>query len=120
VVIVDDDPNAIRLIRRILQARGGFEICDISESPKALEFIRQQKPDLVISDLMMPEMDGFSLLEALKKDPALANIPVVVVTAKELVPEERRRLSGMIQRLLQKGTFLDDELLAEINKALEE
>jgi threonine synthase len=120
VVIVDDDANAIRLIRRILQARGGFEISEISESPKALEFIRQQKPDLVISDLMMPEMDGFTLLEALKKDAALASIPVVVVTAKELVPEERRRLSGMIQRLLQKGTFLDDELLAEINKALEE
>ncbi len=59
------------------------------------------------------------MLELLKKDPALASIPVVVVTAKMLVPEERRRLSGQIQRLLQKGTFLDDELLSEINKALE-
>jgi threonine synthase len=119
VVIVDDDPNAVRLIRRILQARGDFEISEISESPKALEFIRAQNPDLVIMDLMMPELDGFGLLELLKKDPALADIPVVVVTAKMLVPEERRRLSGMIQRLLQKGTFLDDELLSEINKALE-
>jgi threonine synthase len=119
VVIVDDDPNAVRLIRRILQARGRFDIREISESVKALEFIRQQKPDLVVMDLMMPEMDGFTLLELLKKDPDLAHIPVVVVTAKELVPEERRRLSGMIQQLLQKGTFLDDELLSEINKALE-
>jgi len=119
VVIVDDDPNSVLLIRRILQARGGFEISEISESKKALEFIRQQKPDLVVMDLMMPELDGFGLLELLKKDPALASIPVVVVTAKMLVPEERRRLSGQIQRLLQKGTFLDDELLAEINKALE-
>jgi threonine synthase len=119
VVIVDDDPNALRLVRRILQARGGFDIREISESVKALEFIRRQKPDLVVMDLMMPEMDGFTLLELLKKDPDLAHIPVVVVTAKELVPEERRRLSGMIQQLLQKGTFLDDELLSEINKALE-
>ncbi|MGB7538433.1 MAG: pyridoxal-phosphate dependent enzyme, partial [Anaerolineales bacterium] len=119
VVIVDDDPNSVRLIRRILQARGGFEISEISESTKALEFIRAQHPDLVIMDLMMPDMDGFELLELLKKDPALASIPVVVVTAKMLVPEERRRLSGMIQLLIQKGTFLDDELLAEINKALE-
>jgi threonine synthase len=119
VVIVDDDPNATRLIRRILQARSGFEISEISESKKALEFIRQQKPDLVIMDLMMPELDGFGLLELLKKEPDLATIPVVVVTAKMLVPEERRRLSGMIQKLLQKGTFLDDELLDEINKALE-
>jgi len=70
-------------------------------------------------DLMMPELDGFGLLELMKKDPALSAIPVVVVTAKMLVPEERRRLSGQIQRLLQKGTFLDDELFAEINKALE-
>ncbi len=119
IVIVDDDPNSVLLIRRILQARGGFEISEISESKKALEFIRQQKPDLVVMDLMMPELDGFGLLELLKKDPALAAIPVVVVTAKMLVPEERRRLSGQIQRLLQKGTFLDDELFAEINKALE-
>jgi threonine synthase len=119
VVIVDDDPNAVRLIRRILQARGGFEISEISESTKALEFIREQNPDLVVMDLMMPELDGFGLLELLKKDPALADIPVVVVTAKMLVPEEKRRLSGMIQKLLQKGTFLDDELLSEINKALE-
>ncbi len=119
VVIVDDDPNAVRLIRRILQARGGFEISEISESTKALEFIRKQKPDLVIMDLMMPELDGFGLLELLKKDPALADIPVVVVTAKMLVPEERRKLNGMIQKLLQKGTFLDDELVSEIKKALE-
>jgi threonine synthase len=119
VVIVDDDPNAVLLIRRILQARGGFDISEISESKKALEFIRAQKPDLVVMDLMMPELDGFDLLDMLKKDPALADIPVVVVTAKMLVPEERRRLSGRIQQLLQKGTFLDDELLAEINKALE-
>jgi threonine synthase len=119
IVIVDDDPNSVLLIRRILQARGGFDISEISESKKALEFIRQQKPDLVVMDLMMPELDGFGLLELLKKDPALSAIPVVVVTAKMLVPEERRRLSGQIQRLLQKGTFLDDELFAEINKALE-
>jgi threonine synthase len=119
VVIVDDDPNSVRLMRRILQARGGFEISEISESPKALEFIRAQHPDLVIMDLMMPDLDGFGLLELLKKDPALAAIPVVVVTAKMLVPEERRRLKGHIQRLLQKGTFLDDELFSEINKALE-
>ncbi|MBN1439287.1 MAG: pyridoxal-phosphate dependent enzyme [Anaerolineales bacterium] len=119
VVIVDDDPNSIRLIRRILQARGGFEISEISESPKAMEFIRRQQPDLVVMDLMMPELDGFGLLELLKKDPDLADIPVVVVTAKMLVPEERRRLSGQIQRLLQKGTFFDDDLLSEINKALE-
>ncbi len=119
VVIVDDDPNSVRLIRRILQARGGFEISEISESTKALDFIRAQHPDLVITDLMMPDLDGFGLLELLKKDPALASIPVVVVTAKMLVPEERRRLSGMIKLLIQKGTFLDDELLSEINKALE-
>jgi threonine synthase len=119
VVIVDDDPNSVLLIRRILQARGGFEISEISESTKALEFIRAQNPDLVIMDLMMPDLDGFGLLELMKKNPDLADIPVVVVTAKMLVPEERRRLSGQIQRLLQKGTFFDDELLSEINKALE-
>ena len=119
VVIVDDDLNAIRLDppdpagpRRIRDQRDFRKHEGAGIHPR-------QRPDLVIMDLMMPELDGFGLLELMKKDPDLADIPVVVVTAKMLVPEERRRLNGMIQKLLQKGTFLDDELVSEINKALE-
>ncbi len=62
----------------------------------------------------MPEMDGFDVLDALKTNPHTANIPVIVVTAKVLTQHEKRLLSGQIKSLMQKGDFLNDELLEEI------
>jgi threonine synthase len=66
---------------------------------------------------MMPEMDGFSVIEALRSKPETATIPVIVATAKELTIDEKSRLSGQIQSLMQKGDFLNDEFLEEV-KAL--
>jgi len=79
--------------------------------------IQRELPDLVILDLMMPEMDGFSVIEALRAKPETATIPVIVATAKELTVDEKNRLSGQIQSLMQKGDFLNDEFLEEV-KAL--
>ena len=76
-------------------------------------------PDLMILDLMMPGMDGFAVLDAIRKQPATAAMPVVVVTAKELTPAEERRLQGRIRRLMPKGEFLSEDLLGEIDRALE-
>jgi threonine synthase len=68
---------------------------------------------------MMPEMDGFEVLESLEADEELREIPVVVVTAKELTSDEKDRLSGHIQMLLEKGAFTDEDLLYEVLDALE-
>jgi CheY-like chemotaxis protein len=76
--------------------------------------VRQHQPDLVLLDLMMPEMDGFEVLEAIRADSALEGTRIIVITAKTLTANERRRLSGQIEALLQKGSFLDDDLLEEI------
>ncbi len=118
VAIVDDNPDAARLIRRILQAKGDYEIHQAVNGREGLDLIREQRPDLVVLDLMMPEMDGFAVLDALRADPATEQIPVIVVTAKELQPAERDRLTGQIEALLQKGSFMDDELLADVLQAL--
>jgi threonine synthase len=67
---------------------------------------------------MMPDMDGFSVLDALKEDPQTAAIPVIVVTAKELTREENDRLRGQIHSLMQKGEFMNDELLDEVRYLL--
>lgn len=75
---------------------------------------RKDPPDLILLDLMMPEMDGFSVLDALRDDPKTASVPVIVVTAKELTPDEKQRLSGRIHTLMQKGEFLSDDLLEEV------
>ena len=117
IAIVEDTAEARRLIRRILQSQGSFTILEASNGREGLELIQRELPDLVILDLMMPEMDGFSVIEALRAKQETAIIPVIVATAKELTVDEKSRLSGQIQSLMQKGDFLNDEFLEEV-KAL--
>jgi len=114
VAIVDDLADARRLIRRILQSQGNFTIYEATNGKDGLDLIRRELPDLIILDLMMPEMDGFAVMDALKADQETANIPVIVATAKELTQEEKTRLGTQIQTLMQKGDFLNDEFLEEV------
>ncbi|HSL29730.1 MAG TPA: pyridoxal-phosphate dependent enzyme [Anaerolineales bacterium] len=118
VVIVDDTLEARRLIRRILQSQGDFEIFEASNGRQAIELITVERPDLVILDLMMPEVDGFAVLDALRSKPETANIPVIVATAKELTVDEKSRLQGQIQSLMLKGDFLNDEFLEEVRSLI--
>lgn len=118
VAIVEDTTEARRLIRRILQSQGNFTILEASNGREGLDLIQKELPDLVIIDLMMPEMDGFTVIEALRAKQETAVIPVIVVTAKELTPDEKDRLSGHIQALLQKGDFLNDEFLDEVKSLI--
>jgi threonine synthase len=114
IAIVEDTTEARRLIRRILQSQGNFTILEAANGREGLELIQRELPDLVILDLMMPEMDGFTVIEALRSKPETATIPVIVATAKELTPDEKNRLGGHIQALMQKGDFLNDEFLDEV------
>ena len=118
IPIVDDTPDARRLIRRILQSQGNYTLYEASNGREAIELARRQIPDLIILDLMMPEVDGFAVLDALKTDPTTDAIPVIVVTAKELTSEEKARLQGRIHTLMQKGAFMSDELLDEVSALL--
>jgi threonine synthase len=119
VAIIDDDPNAVRLLKRILQARGHYILHEAHNGREGLDMVRRERPDMVLLDLMMPGLDGFSVLAAMKEDEALKDIPVIVVSAKELTPNERRRLAGQVQALLQKGAFTDQDLLGDIQAALD-
>jgi threonine synthase len=118
VVIVDDHPHVRRLIRRILQSQGEYSLFEADDGKSAITLIKNEMPDLVILDLMMPEMDGFSVLDELRNDPTTASIPVIVVTAKELTEQEKKRLEGQIQSLMQKGDFMNDELLEEVRSLI--
>ena len=119
IAIADDSTDARRLIRRILQSQGDFTIFEAANGKEALELIEKERPDLIILDLMMPEMDGFAVIDNLKRNPETANIPVIVASAKELTPNEKNRLEGQIQSLMQKGDFLNDEFLGEVRSLLE-
>jgi threonine synthase len=84
ILIVDDTPDARRLIMRILQSQGDYTLFEASDGRSAIEMAKEVVPDLIILDLMMPEVDGFAVLDALKQDQRTSDIPVIVVTAKEL------------------------------------
>ncbi len=118
VVVVDDTSEARRLIRRILQSQGDFEISEATSGREAIELVTKERPDLVILDLMMPEIDGFAVLDVLRSRPETANIPVIVATAKELTVDEKSRLQGQIQSLMLKGDFLNDEFLEEVRSLI--
>ena len=114
IAIIDDTADARRLVRRILQSQGDFTIFEAANGKEGLALINQEHPDLVILDLMMPEMDGFAVLDALKSNLNTAEIPVIVSTAKELTSDEKNRLQGQIQVIMQKGDFMSDEFLEEV------
>ena len=118
IAILEDNPDAARLIRRILQAQGDYLIEEANNGLDGLVLIKEKRPNLVILDLMMPGLDGFAVVDAMKKDRRLQDVPIIVITAKELSPIERERLDGKIKALLQKGSFMDSDLLSDIRQAL--
>ncbi|MEA4908082.1 MAG: pyridoxal-phosphate dependent enzyme [Anaerolineaceae bacterium] len=118
IAIADDNPDVRRLIRRILQTQGDYVIYEATNGQEAIDVAVKEKPNLIILDLMMPEKDGFSVLDALQSNADTADIPVIVVTAKELTAAEKSRLQGHIQSLMQKGDFMSDDLLNEVNMLL--
>ncbi len=110
IVVIEDNVDAARLIKRVLQARS-FEVHTANNGAQGLEIVREVRPDLVVTDLMMPDVDGFALIDTLKADPELQHIPVVVITAKELTARERTRLNQQVDLLLRKGSSIDDEVI---------
>lgn len=114
VVIVEDNVDAARLIKRILEAKGVPEVHMAHDGRSGLAVIERVRPELVITDLMMPDLDGFEMINALKDDPVMASIPIVVITAKELTVGERTRLNAQVQLLLQKGSSIDDSLIESL------
>jgi threonine synthase len=119
VAIIEDEPDARVLLRRLLQYKGNYKIYEAPDGTKGIELIRSKKPDLILLDLMMPHVDGFTVIDTIKSDQELRDIPIIVITAKDLTSEDRRRLSGRVESLLQKGEFMEDELFESISDFLE-
>lgn len=111
IVVIEDNEAAARLMSRILEARDDCEVHLAHNGAAGIDLIRNIKADLVITDLMMPDVDGFKVIETMKADPALNGIPIVVVTAKELTVRERDTLNAQVDMLLQKGSFIDEDFV---------
>ncbi len=112
-LVVDDDPKIRGLLRRLLEEQG-WTVSEAENGVAALRRVAEAEPDLILLDLIMPQLDGFGFMAQLRKNVAWRGIPVVVLTAMDIGPEERARLNGGVERILQKGAFSLDELKAEI------
>lgn len=117
VLVVDDDPDAVDLVIAMIGDRG-YEIQTATNGREALDEIARIKPDAIILDLMLPEMDGFEVVHRLSLNPEWRSIPVVLLTARDLSHEERRALDIGTARIIQKGNFSRDELVAELGRVI--
>ncbi|VAW35126.1 hypothetical protein MNBD_CHLOROFLEXI01-2364 [hydrothermal vent metagenome] len=115
VLLVEDDRITRELVRRTLN-KSGWKIWEAANGRSALNLIAKHIPDIILLDLMMPEMDGFQFVAALRQNPAWQSIPVIVMTAKDLSRDERSQLNGDVAQVLQKGMYDRQELLGQITQ----
>jgi CheY-like chemotaxis protein len=117
VLIVDDDAPTRELVRGILENEG-YSVAEAENGRVALQHLQEETPQLILLDLMMPEMDGFELIVELRKREEWRRIPVAVMTAKDLTSEDRAILNGHVERIMRKGDKSRQELLAEVHSLL--
>jgi CheY-like chemotaxis protein len=113
-LVVDDDESIRSLFRRAL-AEDGWSVTEAANGAEALEMVRECVPNIVLLDLMMPVMDGFDFLVEFRARIDCASTPVIVVTAKDLTEEDRSRLSGGVERIVEKGTLTASDLLEHVH-----
>ena len=117
VLIADDDPKAVELTAvrlgglatTVLRTYGGRE---------AIDAARRELPDLIVLDLMMPDVSGFDVVEALARDPSTSNIAILIVTAKEITAEDRVRLNGFVTAIVERGEFEAERFAVEVRRAM--
>ena len=117
ILVVEDDEPIRALLFTVLRRRG-FRVDTATNGREATERLNRCNYSLVLLDLMMPEIDGFEFLTALRHNEAWQSIPVVVLTSKDLSAEERQLLSGNVEKILQKGAYSREALLREVRRAV--
>jgi signal transduction histidine kinase/DNA-binding response OmpR family regulator len=118
ILAIDDDPMALELVDAILSPEG-FQILKTYDGEEGVAIARRETPALIILDLLMPEVDGFMVVERLRADPITATIPIVILTSKYLTPEEKARLNGEIACLSRKGEFSRAAFVEQVRGLLE-
>jgi hypothetical protein len=117
ILVVEDDAETREMLRRMLE-KEGWSVAEAADGRRGLERMRAANPQVVLLDLMLPEMDGFDFLDAMQGDERLAGTPVVVLTAKDLTAEERVALERSAARVLEKGQAGKEQLLRQVRALL--
>jgi signal transduction histidine kinase/DNA-binding response OmpR family regulator len=115
ILVVEDHAPTRELLRQVLE-RDGWRVGVAENGHIALEQITLHPPDLILLDLMMPEMDGFGVVAELQKQPEWRSIPVIVLTAMDMGAADYQRLSGYVEQIFQKGAYSLEELLVEVHR----
>jgi len=117
VLVVDDDPKAVELVAVRLAAIGAT-VLRAHGGQDAIDLARAQLPDLIVLDLMMPSVNGFDVVEALRERAATARIPIIVMTAKRITAEDHQRLDGAFTTIMEKGQFDRTRFATEVRRAM--
>lgn len=117
LLVVDDDPQVADLLRQLLEDEP-YEVRSTADGREALAAVAQQRPDIILLDLLMPVLDGFGVIEQLRQDPKHCDIPIVVLTAKTLTLEELAQLQRSVSRVIQKEGLERERLLEQLRSAL--
>ncbi len=113
ILVVEDDEMVCRMFRHVLE-KEGLPVVEADNGLVALDRVAERQPSLILLDLMMPKMDGFQFIVELRRNPDWQAIPVIVITAKDLTPEDHRRLNGRVEQILEKRAYNRAELLHEV------
>ena len=117
VLVVEDDNITQEMLKKSLESNN-YKVKIANNGKEGLEYVKISKPGLIILDLMMPEMDGFEFAEKLRKNKEWIDIPVVVVTAKDLTKKDHERLKGNVEAIMQKGSYNKNDLMSEVNERI--
>lgn len=115
LLLVEDDAPTRDMMRRMLE-KEQWTVMEAENGQVALEQIANQVPELILLDLMMPQMDGFTFVNVLQQNEAWRSIPVVILTAKEITAEDRQQLNGYVENILEKEAYTREELLSQVRK----
>jgi CheY-like chemotaxis protein len=117
VLVIDDDPRSVEIISTYLE-KSGYTVLRTYSGGEGLQVAQSHLPDLIILDLMMPEMGGFEIVEILKSASETAQIPIIVLTAKYLSAEDRQALNGHVLQVVEKSQFNHGNFIGEVHRAL--
>ncbi|MCC0177361.1 response regulator [Waterburya agarophytonicola K14] len=121
IMVVEDDPGIREMLCRQLRAEN-WKVVEAENGKEALLKLKEciQTPGLILSDLMMPEMDGFELVHRLKQDQQFSSIPVIILTAKTITNQDRQKLNGDVNKIFEKGSYQRSRLFDEVSHLLDE
>ena len=119
VLVIDDDPNDLRLLGKMITEQGKYKATLAEGGPAGWNIIASKAPHAIVLDLFMPEMDGFTILERMRQDKKLRDVPVIVISGADLTADQQKQLENLGKRLLQKSSLTENELIETVENTLQ-